>query len=425
MFLVKKSLQEQMQLQGLFSMEKVARIELPPKLLPVFAPPRGNVRYRCAHGGRGSAKSFSFAMMAAIWGYRETLRILCVREFMSSIKDSFFAELKNVINSMPWLSSQYDIGVDYIKGKNGTLFIFKGIRNNSSSIKSLSSIDLCIAEESEQIGESSWLDLEPTIRAPKSEIWCIWNAKLENSPVDKRFIKNPPDNALVAKLNYSDNPWFPSVLETQRLRDMEIMDASTYRHVWDGAYLKNDEATVFADKWEIKEFTPDRKWERPYHGLDFGFSNDPTAGCKVWIHEENLYIEYEAFKIGLELDDTAYFLKEKIPDIEKHVIRADNARPESISYLKRKGLSRIEACKKGKGSIEDGISFIKSHRRIFVHPRCKNIIEELSLYSYKVDRVTGDISTNIVDTFNHGIDAIRYALEQAMKASRIDYSKLI
>ncbi len=400
------------------------RVQLPKKLIPVFKAPRGSVRYRASWGGRGGGKSFSFALMASIFGYQEKLRILCTREYQSSIKESFHAELKNAIESMPWLAHHYDVGIDYIRGANGTEFIFKGLQK-MGSIKSLAQIDIAILEEAEDIGENSWLELEPTIRSNKSELWVLWNPKRENSAVDKRFRKFPPKDALIAEIHCYDNKWLSEALKRQRIRDMEIMDASTYRHVWDGAYLKNDEATVFADKWEIKEFTPDRKWERPYHGLDFGFSNDPTAGCKVWIHEENLYIEYEAFKIGLELDDTAYFLKEKIPDIEKHVIRADNARPESISYLKRKGLSRIEACKKGKGSVEDGISFIKSHRRIFIHPRCKNIIEELSLYSYKVDRVTGDISPNIIDTYNHGIDAIRYALEPAMKASRIDYSKLI
>lgn len=406
-------------------MSKVARIELPPKLIPIFSPPRGSVRYRVSFGGRGGAKSFSFALMAAVWGYKEPLRILCVREFMSSIKDSFFAELKNAINSTPWLSAQYDIGVDYIKGKNGTLFIFKGIRNNSSSIKSLSQIDLCIAEEAEQIGEASWLDLEPTIRAPKSEIWVIYNPKRENSPVDKRFRKYPPKDALIAEIQYYDNPWFPEVLDRQRLRDRDVMDPSTYRFVWEGDYLRNDEASIFCNKWHIAEFEPAEDWDGPYFGLDFGFSQDPIAATKTWIHDEKLYIEYECGKVGLELDDTADFLKKHIPGIEKHVIRADCARPESISYLKRKGLPRIIGCEKGKGSIEDGIAFMKSHREIIVHPRCKETQNEMALYSYKVDRLTGDIMPSIVDAYNHFCDSLRYSLEPAMKRNKRDYSKLI
>lgn len=145
-------------------------VKLPPKLVPVFAPPRGELRYRGAYGGRGSAKSFSFAKMAAIYGYMEPLRILCTRDIQDSIKESFHAELKNAIASEPWLAAAYDVGVDYLRGHNGTEFIFKGLRHNISSIKSTAQIDLCIVEEAEDVPQYSWDDLEPTIRTPKSEI---------------------------------------------------------------------------------------------------------------------------------------------------------------------------------------------------------------------------------------------------------------
>ena len=402
-----------------------AKIELPPKLIPILAPPLGTFRYRALRGGRGGSKSYSCALMAAVWGYKEPLRILCVREFQSSIKYSFHAELKNAIESKPWLAAAYDVGVDYIKGSNGTVFIFKGIRNSPSSIKSLSHINLCIVEEAEDLGEEGWLALEPTIRAPKSEIIAIWNPKRENSPVDKRFVKNPPKNAAIVEISHHENPWFSDVLEAQRLRDRDIMSPATYNHVWNGAYLKNDEASVFHNKWSVEDFTPQKDWDGAYFGLDFGFSTDPTAAVKCWIHDENLYIEYDCSKVGLELDDTADFVKKHIPDIEKYVIRADCARPESISFLKRKGLPRIIGCTKGKGSVEDGIAFMKSHRKIIVHPRCTGTANEMALYSYKVDRLTGDIMPSIVDTYNHFIDGIRYALEPAMKRYNIDYSKLL
>jgi len=307
---------------------------------------------------------------------------------------------------------------------NGTEFIFKGLQK-MGSIKSLANISIAILEEAEDIGESSWIELEPTIRAPKSELWVIYNPKREGSAVDKRFRKFPPEDAVIAEIHYRDNPWLSEALKRQRIRDMEVMDASTYRHVWDGDYLKSDEATVFANKWKVEEFIPAKNWDGAYFGLDFGFSQDPTAAVKVWIFEENLYIEYEAFKTGLELDDTAHFVKNKIPDIEKYVIRADCARPESISYLKRHGLPRVIACKKGKGSVEDGISFIKSHKKVIIHPRCKEIIKEFSLYSHKVDRITGDIMPEIIDAFNHGIDSIRYSIEPAMKRKKLDYSKML
>lgn len=209
-------------------LEAKAQIALPRKLIPVFAPPRGAVRYRGGYGGRGSGKSYSFAKMAATWGYAEKLRILCTREFQSSIKESFHAELKNAIESEGFLANHYEVGVDFLRGKNNTEFIFKGLRNNIQSIKSLAQIDLCIVEEAEDIPENSWLQLEPTIRAPKSEIWAIWNPRKMDSPVDKRFRKMVDNSMIIAELNYRDNPKFPEVLEQQRKRDENNLSPETY-----------------------------------------------------------------------------------------------------------------------------------------------------------------------------------------------------
>lgn len=392
-----------------------ARIEIPPKLIPVFTPKRGETRYRGAYGGRGSGKSFSFALMAATWGYAEPLRILCTREFQASIKESFHAELKAAIYSKPWLAANYDVGADYLRGLNGTEFLFKGLRRNMQSIRSLSRIDLCIIEEAEDVPEQAWRDLVPTIRAEKSEIWAIWNPRDEDSPVDKRFIKQNRDDAVVAEVNFQDNPWFPDVLEAERQHDLATMDPATYAHVWEGAYLENSETQILHGKVRVAEFEPGKDWDGPYHGLDFGFANDPTTANRCWIHDDRLWIEYEANRVELELDETADFVKDRIPGIEKYVIRADSARPESISYLKRNGLPRIEGVEKWQGSVEDGIQHLRSYKEIVVHPRCKETIRETRLYSYKVDKQTGDILPQVVDAHNHHIDDIRYALSPLIK----------
>lgn len=398
------------------------RIKLPPKLLPVFAPPRGSVDYRGAYGGRASAKSFTFAEMASIWGAIEPLKILCTRELQDSIKNSFHAELKNAIASDPWLSSCYDVGIDYLRGHNGTEFIFKGLRHNIQSIKSLAQIDLCIIEEAEDVPEYAFIDLEPTIRAFNSEIWLIWNPKKKGSPVDKRFRQNPPKRCLIAELNYRDNPWFPSKLELQRIRAQETMDDYMYRHIWEGAYLEVSDAQIFKGKFKVKEFESAYGWSKHY-GLDFGFSQDPTAGVCVAIFEDDLYIEFEAGQVGLELDQTSDFLIKNIPGIAANKIRADNARPESISYLKRNGMRRIEGAKKGPGSVVDGIEHMKSFGTIYIHPRCVHTIEEFVEYSYKIDRLSGDVLGDIVDKYNHYIDAIRYALEGVKK--NLNYGDLL
>lgn len=404
-----------------------ARIELPPKLVPVFTPPRGELRYRGAKGGRGSGKSFSFAKMAAVWGYAEKLRILCVRELQSSIKESFHAELKNAIASEPWLERSYDVGVDYIRGHNGTEFIFKGLRHNMGAVKSLAQIDLCILEEAEDIAEASWEVLEPTIRADKSEIWVIWNPQLRGSPVDKRFIQHTPPRSAIVEMNYNDNPWFTKELEEQRLHAREIMDDAKYRWIWEGAYYELSDSQIFRGKYKIAEFEPHPKlWDGPYYGLDFGFAQDPTAAVKCWIFDKTLYIEYDAGKTGLELDDTSDYIKERVPGIEQGVVRADSARPESISYLKRHGLPYIEGVDKGKGSVEDGIEHIKSYEKVVIHPRCKNTIEEFRLYSYKTDRLSGDIQRVPVDAYNHYIDALRYALRPLMtRGAYANYGTLL
>ena len=395
-----------------------ARIELPPKLIPVFAPPRGSVRYRGAYGGRGSGKSFTFSLMAAVWGYAEPLRILCTRELQVSIRESMYAEIRNAIRTRPWLEAHYEIGESFIRGKNGTEFLFRGLRHNMSAIRSMADIDLAIVEEAEDVPEHSWLDLLPTIRAPKSEIWAVWNPRRDGSPVDQRFIKSPPDTALIQQMNYEDNPWFPDVLDAERRHDRERMDPATYAHVWEGAYLENSDAQVLHGKYRVAEFEPGKKWDGPYHGLDFGFANDPTTANRLWIHDGTLYVEYEANQKGLELDQTALFVEDRIPGISEYVIRADSARPESISYLKRKGLPRIVGVEKWSGSVEDGIQHLRSYREIVIHPRCRETIKEARLYSYKVDRHTGDVLPEVVDAHNHHIDDIRYALQPLIKRKK-------
>jgi phage terminase large subunit len=398
-------------------LDRGAQIELPERLLPLFTPPRGAVRYRCAWGGRGSGKSYSFALMALVYGYAEPLRILATRELQVSIKESFHAELVEAVKSQPWLAAHYDCGENYLRGRNGTEFIFRGLRHNMSSIRSMAQIDLAIVEEAEDVPEASWRDLLPTVRAPKSEVWAIWNPRLDGSPVDQRFRKRPPADAQVAECHYWDNPWFPAVLDRQRRHDQEILDPQTYAHIWEGAYLTNSTAQVLAGKVRVAEFSvpADRAgWDGPYHGLDWGFSQDPTAAVRCWIRGDALHVEHEAGRIGLELDDTAPFLRAKIPGIERYMIRADSARPESISHVSRRGL-QIVGAQKWKGSVEDGIGHLRSYREIVIHPRCAETIRETRLYSYKVDRLTGDVLPEVVDACNHYIDAIRYALAPLIK----------
>lgn len=404
-----------------------AEVTLSPAVLDVFDPvryPRGSVSYRALFGGRGSGKSFSAALVAAVWGYAERLRVLCVREYQNSISQSFYAELKAAIEAHEWLTDHYDIQRDRIIGKNGTEFIFKGLHSNPTAIKSLAKIDLTIVEEAEDIPEESWLQLEATVlRQSKAEIWALWNPRKKGSPVDFRFRTHPPKDSIVKQINFDANPFFPDGLKRLCDRQREILDYATWAHVWLGAYLENSAAQIFNGRFEQKEFTPGDKWNGPYQGGDWGYSQDPTAMVRAWVHDDCLWVDHEAGGVGIELDDVPH-VAAQIPDFHKYDCQWDSAQPAMISHVKNKGLPRSKPAIKGKGSVEDGIQFIRSFKRVYIHPRCKNTLDEFNNYSWKVDRLSGAILDVPVDAFNHYCDALRYALAPIMTRSKFNWKSV-
>ncbi|MEQ5201626.1 PBSX family phage terminase large subunit [Providencia rettgeri] len=392
----------------------VARIEIPPKLIPAF---EGNYRYRCSHGGRGSAKTRTFALMTAIRGYMAAMNgqsgvILCAREYMNSLEESSMEEVKQAIRSVPWLNDFYELGEKYIRTKcRSVSYVFAGLRHNLDSIKSKARILIAWVDEAESVSEIAWTKLAPTVREAGSEIWVTWNPERDGSATDKRFRKNPPDNAVVVEMNYDDNPWFPSVLEDERLNDRARLDEATYAWIWEGAYLENSDKQVLANKYVVQSF-PDDLWQkadRLLFGADFGFAKDPNTLLRQFILNDCLYIEYEAYGVGVELDHMPEFYG-KIPEARKWPIKADSARPETISYLKRQGFN-ISAAKKWQGSVEDGITHLRGFKQIIIHPRCKETAKEARLYSYKTDRITGEVLPVILDANNHCWDAVRYGLD--------------
>lgn len=361
--------------------------------------------------------------MTAVRGYMlssagKSGHILCGREFMNSLDDSSMEEVKQSIASVPWLAAHYDVGEKFIRTRDRRIsYVFAGLRHNLDSIKSKARVHLAWIDEAENVSEAAWRKLLPTVREPGSEIWATWNPEKEGSPTDIRFRRSPPARSRIVELNYTGNPWFPAELEEERQNDRARLDDATYAHVWEGDYLKNSAAQVFANKYRVDEFTPGDGWDGPYQGVDWGFSQDPTVAVRCWIREGVLYVEAEAGRVGLELDDTPKFITDRIEGFEKYVARADSARPESIRYVNRHGLPRVTAAAKGKGSVEDGVAHMRSYREIVIHPRCTETIKEFRLYSYKVDRLSGDVLPDLIDAYNHYIDAIRYALEPVMKRS--------
>lgn len=332
------------------------------------------------------------------------------------------AELAKAISSQSWLAAHYQIGESFIRGANGTEIVFRGLRHNISSIKSMSQIDLCIVEEAADVPQHSWQALLPTVRASKSEIWCVYNPRSRTDPVDVMFRQQSPPRTMAVEIGWQDNPWFPSELEEQRLHAQKVMTPDEYAWIWEGAYLENSDANVLADKVRVDDFTPGDNWSGPYFGVDWGFAQDPTVGVRLWVHDECLFVEHEAYQVALDIDRTPDFLIQRLPGIETHVSRADSARPETISYCRQHGLRRMTATDKWAGSVEDGIAHLRGYREIVVHPRCPEFVRETRLYSYAVDRLTGDVLPKLIDAHNHGIDAARYALSPLIRQRGGDYA---
>lgn len=400
-------------------MDQTVDLPIPAKLVPVFA--KEGVRYRGSHGGRGSAKTRTFAMMSAVKAYQAAEQgisgvILCGREFMNSLEESSMEEVKQAIRSVPWLNAYFDIGEKYIRTKcRKVSYAFCGLRHNLDSIKSKARILLAWVDEAESVSDLAWKKLRPTVRESGSEIWVTWNPEKDGSATDKRFRKKPPKNSIIVEMNYSDNPWFPDVLEEERLDDLDSLEYADYAWIWEGAYLENSDKQVLANKYVVQSFPDDlwKKADRLLFGADFGFAKDPNTLLRQFILDDCLYIEYEAYGIGVELDHMPAFY-DKIPEARKWPIKADSARPETISYLRRKGFN-ISAAKKWQGSVEDGITFLRGFKQIIIHPRCKETAKEARLYSYKTDRITGEVLPVIADANNHCWDASRYGLDGYIK----------
>lgn len=393
------------------------KINFPTAFNEIFKPHR----YKVYYGGRGSGKSWSIARALLIMGMQKPLTILCAREIQTSINDSVHRLLREQIDLLEF-NEFYEVTKNSIVGVNGTEFIFKGLRFNSREIKSTEGVNICWVEEAQAVSADSWEVLIPTIREPGSEIWVSFNPLDESDPTYQRFIASPAENAYIKKVNYTENPYFPDVLKTE-MEWLKQRDYASYLHVWEGEVRKHSNALIFGGYFRIEDFETPRD-ARLYYGADWGFATDPTTLVRCSIKGKTLYIDQEAWAIGCEIDNTPA-LFDKVEGSRKWPIKADNARPETISYMRRQGF-RITGAKKWQGSVEDGVEFLKTYD-IVIHSRCKHTIDEFNHYSYKVDKQTGDVLPDIVDANNHCIDAVRYAMDGLIKGRgymRIDNKAL-
>lgn len=399
-------------------------------------------RFKVAKGGRGKGASWAIADRLLEKAHSQTSIVLCTREVQNSIADSVYRLLCNRIRDLGY-GEFFRITKTSIKSLvSDSEFIFRGLNDLTvDDVKSMEGITDVWLAEAHGCGARSWQVLEPTIRTEGSTIYVDYNPDAEDAPTNVKFTKECPSNAIVRHLTYADNPYFPQVLETLRLQalarienanneEARIQAQLDYNHVWLGHTRKISKASILGAYYSVETFDPEKdegEWDGPYDGADWGFGSDPTTRVRCWVWTKPngrryLCVEHEAYLRGSE--GIALQLKEvpkhfdEFPRSRDVLIRGDNSQPQTIGYLYNEGF-RIEGADKWKGSVEDGIEHIRgAYDGIIVHPRCQKTAEECQKYSYKTDKLTGDVLADIIDDWNHCIDAIRYAIDPLIQHAR-------
>lgn len=380
--------------------------------------------YKVLKGGRDSTKSWGIAEALIRKATTEQVRILCAREYQTSIKDSSHKLLKDTITRLG-LQAWFTVTKEGIYSRSGAEFIFKGLYQNEHGLRSVEGIDLCWVEEAQTVSETSWQSLLPTIRKENAEVWVSFNPVNEDDATYVRFVTNRMPDSIVVHLTYEDNPYMSArsrqLMEADKERDYHL-----YEHIWLGLTLTISDAIIFSGRYVVKEFDPDG-WKnseggRLFFGADFGFANDPSTLMRYWPVEHDydgksrLYISHAEYGYKVEIDDLPN-MYDKVPDSRDWPIGADAARPETISYLRRHGFN-IYAAEKWQGCVEDGITHLKRFHQIVIHPQCdKDFHMEARNYKYKTDpkqldsRGQPKVLPIVVDAYNHGWDGVRYGFD--------------
>lgn len=388
-------------------------IPTPRWAIPLLAPSR----YKGAKGGRSGGKSHFFAeRMVECAAADPHFSGVCIREVQRSLRYSAKRLIDSKIRALG-LQHLFDSRDNEIRRRNGSgVIIFQGMQDHTAdSIKSLEDFTVAWYEEAQRMSKRSRELLLPTIRGPGSELWFSWNPDQADDPVEDLLVANTPADSVVVHVNYTDNPFRDPVVDAEAAEALR-RDPESYGHIWHGAYNTKSDDQVLAGKWCVEDFEPAPRWAGPYFGGDWGFASDPSTLLECYINDDTLFVYAERYGAGVETDQLPAFYNGN-PRAVTHTVRADNARPENISYMQRHGYPKVTAVKKWPGSVEDGISKLRSFKRIVIHPECRHTIDEARLWKYKRDRLTGDVLPELIDKHNHCWDAIRYAIEPLIKRS--------
>ena len=394
--------------------QSIAKAEFPLKLQCLFKPSR----YKVLYGGRGGAKSWGVARALLIKGAQAPIRVLCAREFQTSIKDSVHKLLCDQIEALGLLGF-YEITQASIRAKNGTEFSFVGLKNNVANVKSYEGVDVCWVEEAQTTSRMSWNVLIPTIRKENSEIWITFNPELETDETYQRFVLNPPENCIVQKVNWSDNPWFPETLKLEK-DALKHRDPQAYNVVWEGLCRQTVDGAIFAKEMQMAEldgritkvnYDP----TKPVHAIfDLGWSDATAIWFLQFIGMETRLIRYiegnqQTMSDYLAKMQTFGYMYDTLwlPHDAENKTLAANGR--SIEEIVRAAGYKTKIIPKT--PILDSIN---AARTIFINcwfdrENCHEGLQCLRHYRYDVDPETKQFSrTPLHDNYSHGADAFRY-----------------
>lgn len=389
--------------------------EFPEKLACLFDPP--HMRFRVLFGGRGGAKSWGVARALLIKGAQTPIRVLCAREFQTSIKDSVHKLLGDQIEALG-LSTFYEITQAQIRGKNGSEFNFVGLKNNVANVKSYEGVDVCWVEEAQTVSRHSWNVLIPTIRKEKSEIWITFNPELETDETYQRFVIHAPDNAIVQKVNWSDNPWFPETLKLEK-DALKHRDPAAYNVVWEGLCKQTVDGAIFAREMQMAELEG-RIMRVPYdatkpvHAIfDLGWSDATAIWFLQFVGMETRLIRYiegsqKTISEYLATMQSFGYIYDTLwlpHDAENKTLAANGRSIEEIvraAGYKTRIIPRTP--------VADSINAARTIFRscYFDRENCHEGLQCLRHYRYEVDPETGQFSRNpLHDHYSHGADAFR------------------
>lgn len=390
------------------------KVQLPAKVRELYMP----WRYKVLHGGRGGGKSHSVAQVLLDRGTRAPLRILCAREVQNSMRDSVHRLLRDYIIRLG-LQTFYEVTDTEIRGINGTVFLFSGLRQQTvESIKSYEGIDLVWVEEAHSVSKRSWDVLIPTIRKEQSEIWLTLNPDLETDETYQRFVLSQESDTWVCRMNWRDNPWMPETLDAERRRAERTLPQDDYQHIWEGEPRRVAEGAVY--RHEIVDLLADGRITNvpydtalPVHTVwDLGWNDSMTIGFVQRGPQDIRIIDY--------IEDSHRTLDWYVNEIEKRPFRwgTDYLPHDGSSANMQTGKSTADRLREmgrkpyvlPRDNVEEGIRAARMMfpKVYFDQEKTTRLIECLKRYKRNIPATTGEPGHPTHDEFSHGADMFRY-----------------